>query len=52
MLINVSQQLKDPIGSTRNYKVSEMIDFAGGRVGPGVEIRCDSLSHGSGADGG
>ena len=29
MLINVSQQLKTPIGSTRNYKVSEMIDFAG-----------------------
>jgi len=28
--INVSQQLKAPIGSTRNYKVNETVDIAGG----------------------
>ncbi len=28
--INVSQQLKAPIGSVRNYRVSEMVDIAGG----------------------
>ena len=30
MRINVSQQLKSPIGSTRNYEVSEIVSFAGG----------------------
>ena len=30
MRINVSQQLKAPIGSTRNYEVSDTIDVAGG----------------------
>lgn len=29
MRINVSQQLKEPIGSTRTYKVSEIIDVTG-----------------------
>ncbi len=28
--INVSQQLKAPIGSTRNYEVNETVDIAGG----------------------
>jgi len=28
--INVSQQLKEPIGSIRNYTVSEVVDIAGG----------------------
>lgn len=32
-MINVSQQLKATMGSTRNYKVREMIDFAGGSSG-------------------
>jgi uncharacterized protein len=30
MSINVSQQLKAPIGSVRNYEVSEVVDIAGG----------------------
>ena len=30
MLINVSQQLKAPIGSVRNYEVSETVSIAGG----------------------
>jgi len=30
MRINVSQQLKAPIGSVRNYEVSEVVDIAGG----------------------
>ena len=30
MRINVSQQLKSPIGSTRNYDVSEIVNLAGG----------------------
>ena len=30
MRINVSQLLKEPIGSTRNYEVSDTIDVAGG----------------------
>ncbi len=30
MQINVSQQLKEAIGSIRNYEVSEIIDIAGG----------------------
>jgi len=30
MRINVSQQLKAPIGSVRNYEVSEAVDVAGG----------------------
>lgn len=30
MLINVSQQLKEPIGSIRSYEVSEVVDIAGG----------------------
>lgn len=29
MRINVSQQLKEPIGSTRNYRVDEIIDITG-----------------------
>lgn len=29
MRINVSQQLKEPVGSTRNYEVSEIIDVTG-----------------------
>ena len=28
--INVSQQLKEPIGSTRDYEVNEVVDMAGG----------------------
>jgi len=30
MEINVSQQLKEPIGSVRDYELSESVDFAGG----------------------
>ena len=30
MSINVSQQLKESIGSVRNYEVSEVVDIAGG----------------------
>ena len=30
MSINVSQQLKGPIGSVRNYELSEVVDIAGG----------------------
>jgi len=30
MQINVSQQLKEPIGSVRNYEVSEVVDIADG----------------------
>ncbi len=30
MSINVSQQLKAPIGSVRDYEVSEVVDIAGG----------------------
>ena len=30
MQINVSQQLKDPIGSIRDYVVNEIVDIAGG----------------------
>ena len=30
MSINVSQQLKAPVGSIRNYEVSEVVDIAGG----------------------
>ena len=30
MRINVSQQLKAPIGSVRDYEVSEVVDIAGG----------------------
>ena len=29
MSINVSQQLKAPVGSTRDYEVSEVVDIAG-----------------------
>ena len=30
--INVSQQLKDPIGSVRNYEVNDVIDITGAGV--------------------
>jgi uncharacterized protein len=37
MQINVSQLLKEPIGSTRNYKVSETIDVTGDGNGRKVQ---------------
>jgi len=37
MRINVSQQLKAPIGSTRDYEVSGVVDIAGDGVGSMVQ---------------
>jgi uncharacterized protein len=37
MQVNVAQLLKEPIGATRNYKVSEMVDIAGATGGKKVQ---------------
>ena len=39
MQINVSQLLKSPIGSTRDYEVSEIVDIAGGNSMVQGEVR-------------
>ena len=39
MRINVSQQLKAPIGSVRDYEVSEVVDIAGGSRPVQGEVR-------------
>ena len=39
MQINVSQQLKAPIGSRRNYEVSEIVNIAGGNSMVQGEVR-------------
>jgi len=37
MQINVSQLLKEPIGSTRNYEISGAVDITGDGVGSGAQ---------------
>ncbi len=37
--INVSQQLKEPIGSTQNYRVSEIVDITDGNILVQGEVR-------------
>lgn len=37
MQINVSQLLKEPIGSTRNYEVNETVDITGDGIGSQVQ---------------
>lgn len=37
MQINVSQLLKEPIGSSRNYEVSEIVDVTGDGIGRKVQ---------------
>ena len=39
MQINVSQQLKEAIGSTRTYKIDDITDIAGGNVSVQGEVR-------------
>ena len=39
MQINVSQMLKEPIGSTRNYEVSGAVDITGGGVDSKIQGR-------------
>jgi len=46
MRINVSQQLKSPIGSTRNYEVSEVVDIAGGGSMVQGEVRLTRTDRG------
>ncbi|TRZ51745.1 MAG: DUF177 domain-containing protein [Dehalococcoidia bacterium] len=46
MRINVSQQLKEPIGSVRNYEVSEAVDIAGGSCLVQGEVRLTRTNRG------
>ncbi len=46
MRINVSQQIKEPIGSVRSYEMSEAVDIAGGSCLVQGEIRLTRTNRG------
>src|SRR4030042_2509822 len=43
MDMNVSQLLRDPIGSTRNFQIDEIIDIAGDGKSHKIQGRCNML---------